>query len=304
MTPRPLIAGAMSALVAAGMSTGASATDLFVADTSTEYFDLVFGGFVEAGAGWVTLSESNDEPDELDDHDYPLLALRGAVSIPVAPALSIQVDGAGEAYILDPGTVDNQVGVALGGAHLSWRDPSRGLIGVFAGGGNGWTNRPFGITNAVWAGVEGQVYAGDNTLYAQAAYLSGDVPGTEETFTPAVLLRGVFRHFFPDDGRFEAELSFAGADDAIDGSDDVRVYSWGARYDRPLMETDWYGFVAYRGTYVDTTTEGEHTTEHAVMVGIKRLFGVADQKQNDRLAATLDQPSLGIRAPNWIEPLD
>ena len=66
----------------------------------------------------------------------------------------------------------------------------------------------------------------------------------------------------------------------------------------------WHGFGAYRGAYFDTTTEGEQLTEHIAVVGIRYLFGAESLKANDRRGATLDQPSLPMRATNWVEPLD
>ena len=267
--------------------------------------ELLTAGSIEVGAGWSLLEESNEEsgPDETDDQSYPLIGGSGSIAVPLGESFSTQIDVSGEKNYASADGDDNQDSMIFGGAHLSLRDPGRGLIGIFGGGGRGWTERYRGDTNATWIGVEGQAYLGDATLYLQAARVSGDVEDTEENFRPAYVLRGVGRYFLDDDSRIELQTSYANANDAVDGGDDMWAIDWALRYDRRIRG-GWHGFGAYRGAYFDTTTEGEQLTEHIAMVGIRYLFGAESLKANDRLGATLDQPSLPMRATNWVEPLD
>lgn len=267
--------------------------------------DLLTAGTIQVGAGWTLLGESNEEQeDESDDQHYPTVGGAGAISIPLSGGFSAQADLAGEHNFIDADDDDNQTGMIFGGAHLSWRDPEQGLVGVFGGVGRGWTERSHNDTYGSWIGVEGQAYFDAATLYLQAARVSGNVDDTEEDFRPAFLVRAVGRYFVDDNSRIEVETGYANANNAIDDDDDMWAISWGVRYDRRIGDGGWHGFGGYRGTYYDTTTEGEELTEHVFSIGVSYLFGAESMKANDRRGATLDQPSLPMRATNWAEPLD
>ncbi len=277
-----------------------------VAAANEQSDELLTSGTVAAEAGWTLLQESNEEgEDETDDQSYPNIGGSGSISIPISGAFSTQFDAMADYNFVNADGEDNQKSMWGGGGHLSWRDPQQGLVGIFAGFGRGYTEDTGGQdqTYASWIGLEGQAYLNDATLYLQAARVSGNVRNTEEDFRPAYVLRGVGRYFIDDDKRIELEASYANANNAIDDVDDMWVMGWGVRYDQRISG-GWHGYAAYRGGYYDTTTEGEELTEQIFALGVTYLFGAESMKANDRRGATLDQPSLPMRATNWVEPLD
>lgn len=270
---------------------------------------LIRAGSIGGSAGWTYLQESNDPAEiteETDDQSYGLLGLDGDISIPLASSISVQLDALGETYDTDEpsGERENLESLLLGGGHVSWRNPEKGLVGVFAGGSSGRTARAQNENHAYWGGVEGQAYLSDFTFYGQVAWAGGDVEDTEETFDNSYAVRGVARYFLADNKKIEVEASFTESNDVIDRIDDMDVYGWGAGYEFQLSDTPWNLHANYRGMRIDTTTEGETLNDHAFIVGVSYLFGARSLKHNDRYGATLDQPQIVGRAVNWIEPLD
>ncbi|MEX0345943.1 MAG: hypothetical protein AB3N20_13540 [Rhizobiaceae bacterium] len=99
-------------------------------------------------------------------------AIGGAVTIPLGHAFGIQIDaGAGEfdSYFL------GHIPVYLGAAHLFWRDPSKGLVGIYgdyvhadiAGGLNFYT-----------AAIEGGLYLDRFTVHGLIGARGGDLVDT------------------------------------------------------------------------------------------------------------------------------
>lgn len=188
---------------------------------------------------------------------------------------------------------------------MSARDPSKGLVGLFGGVSHGKTARDDQENTAQWVGVEAQKYFERATLYGQVGFAIGDVHSSpEEGFDKGYFARVVGRYFVDDDFRIQTELSYLFAEDAIDAIDDIHTYGWGLRADKRIGDSRFYGYAAYNGFYLDTATEGDKLTEHAVRLGVTRQFGPATLFAQDRYGATLDQPELVARVTNWIEPLD
>jgi hypothetical protein len=95
--------------------------------------------------------------------DRSLYGGSGSVSIPLAGLYGLQLDGAA-------GTYDNKF-FAAGGAHLFARDPSRGLIGLYASATQ-WNE--FGGLHVGQVAGEGEVYLGQWTIQGIAGVESGN----------------------------------------------------------------------------------------------------------------------------------
>jgi hypothetical protein len=261
-----------------------------------------------------SLSLGNRDVSSSDEGSGQTLELNStsAYNIPIWKSFSMQIDSFSEYYYSANDHTDPLRTNALG-LHLSYRNPNKGLIGVF--GGYAWTK----VRDAHGAsefqtsifGAEAQLYHGNWTFYVQGgvADVKEDDPETEG-FNKGWFVRGVTRYFFTPDSKLEAEVSFAQADPYLDGggpgANSGEFLSWGVSLDHKLFNVfsvPVYGTVAYRGGYYDAVGE-DHATEHVVKAGIKVLFGARDLKHNDRYGATLDLPTLPIRANHLTENLD
>lgn len=271
--------------------------------TAADDYGLVFAALGELSGGYR----------HADSTDYVNLSggmLSGAAraSIPVMDRFSVQLDGDLEVYLAGDGQSWEPLGLWLAGGHASWRDPSRGLIGVFGAAGYGLqtgfdNSRDYEI--GYMLGAEGQVYFNDITLYGQAGYGNFESDNEPEGFIEGWFLRGVGRWFPSDDSLLEAELSYGHTRQFVDGVDDGEIWNWGLQGVMRVSEAlPLYATAGYRGGHYDATTAGDDGSEHMVMVGVNVLFGANSLKDNDRLGATLDLPRLPARSAPWGEGLD
>lgn len=262
---------------------------------------LILGGVVDFSAGHRDIDSTDDGTGRSREWNAA-----GRLNIPLSPNFSVQLDGGSEFYTSLNDSEEPERTTTVG-VHLSYRVPSRGLIGVFAA--HGWSPMQYGEKYAArMYGVEGQLYRGDWTFYAQAGV--ADVTrsdGELEGVNDARFARGVARYFFDANTKLEVELSYARATPYIDGDDNGKFWGWGASFERKLFDLHRhpvYWSLAYRRGSYDATTEDDILTEQVFKVGLKVLFGATDLKHNDRYGATLDLPMLPFRANGFTEVID
>lgn len=278
-----------------------------------EALGLVAGGTADVSGGyrWV-------ETDHEGGQNSAVIGGAVRYSIPVSDAFSLQIDADGEYYFTDDdGPVDedeNIQGLWLVGAHASWRDPARGLLGVFGAVGSAYNTfevKPEAHTNGWMVGGEGQVYHGDWTFYAQAGY--ADFPydlegGLDEGFVDGWFVRGLARLFVGTDSLIEAEFSYGHTDAYLDPSgftDNGEIWNWGIKGKKRLGSAmPIYGVLGYRGGTYYADQDLDRLTEHVVYAGISVMWGASSLRENDRRAATLDMPLLPLRASGITESLD
>ena len=230
------------------------------------------------------------------------------LSLPLGGNMSLQtdVDVEWNDRAFGNNSVSGQRWSFQGGGHLSWRDPSQGLFGVFGGvaASNHNDISPSFRTNLRFVGGEGQLYVDDLTFYAQGAFVDqeGELSGD------GYFARGVGRWFAGVDTRLQVEGLFSNLDFQNNQSGDYNVYQWGARFDTVWEDTSMFGdiplFVAYRGTYRDGCLGNEFpnggdndTSDHTVMAGFSYVWGTPSRMDNDRRGATLDTPNVASLAP-------
>jgi len=229
-----------------------------------------------------------------------------AYNIPIWRSVSMQLDSLSEYYSRANDHVD-PISLTAFGAHLSYRNPNSGLVGIF--GGYGWTSirdghgpDKYGVS---MFGAEAQAYLGKLTLYGQAGFANSAKGDPGEGFHDGWFVRGVARYFPTPNSKLEAEISYAEADPYING-DKGQFTAWGVSYEHKLTEI-WnrpiYGTLGYRGAYYDSLGN-DHATEQVFRAGVKVMFGANTLLQNDRNGATLDLPSLPFRAAGQTENLD
>lgn len=261
---------------------------------------LILGGVLDFSAGYRDIASTDDGTGRSWEW-----SAAGRFNIPLSNNLSVQLDGASEFYTSLNDSEDPRR-TATAGVHLSYRVPTRGLIGIFAA--HGWSPLEDGQKyTARMYGVEGQLYRGDWTFYAQAGVADVTKGDTGEGINDARFARGVARYFFDANTKLELELSHARASPYIDGDDKGKFWGWGASFERKLFDLHRhpvYWSLAYRGASYDATTESDILNEHVFRVGLKVLFGARDLQHNDRYGATLDLPMLPFRANGFSELID
>ena len=260
---------------------------------------LFYTGLIEAWGGWTFAEGDPDNGTVIDDEDHPALGGSARVNIPFSDNFSGQLDFDGEANLLNGDQIDDNYGHSfVGTGHLSLRDPSSHLIGVFGSIGVSSAGEDEQASMFVIGG-EGQLYLGNFTLYTQAGFFTSDGEDNagDDSIEDAVFVRAVGRAFLTPTSRLEVEGTVASGDIDPQGTadDSDPMWAWGARYEQQIggigganMPLAW--FIGYRGSYAENQSDNTDYTDHTAMVGLRFLFGAPSLQDNDRRGATLDTP--------------
>ena len=285
---------------------------------------LLYSGTVELGAGWTWADcdrsggEDGSSCSDLDDESYPHIVGSGRASVPVAKNFSLQFDADGWGTFTgrdgpDAGEENLQTNFS-GAVHATWRDPSKGALGVFGqvGSSNGGEEE-----NATYwlGGLEGQLYLGDFTLYGQAGLFDADDEGNDDVFSDAWFVRAVARWFPNAKTRIQAQLAYAEGEENIgpgdDPGDDYDAISWGLRADHIFGKYPISVFLDYGGLRLsedapsgECCSSEDTYTEHRFIVGLAFHFGVNNLKTQDRRGVTLDTPDVGRWTATTLDIVD
>jgi hypothetical protein len=280
-------------ILAAAAALLASTTVAGAADMDYDrQLGLIVSGVVDKWAGVQFIDEDGGPSDAFFANGG-----EGLLSLPLGSNLSIQSDIKYEynETALDAPNFADPWGPRYsfqGAAHLSWRDPSKGLFGVFGGAGASAFN-PGGRYDFSFLGGEAQFYLDNITLYAQGGYVDFDLRSGFGTLEDGIFARGVLRWFTMTDSRLQLEATYADIDNTFGGSSEV--ISGEARFDfnidLPIAGSTPL-FVAWRGTHRDNCAFGDDVTDHTVMIGTSYSFS-GGRLTVDRQGATLDTPDLG-----------
>lgn len=276
--------------------------------------ELAVSGKVESWVGGSFITSQSGDAD-FDDESYGVGGGSVVLGLPLGPNLSIQSDVSWERnFDSISGDVDDELfshsfQIA---SHISWRDPNRGLFGVFGGIGTAdFDSSDEGTYRFV--GGEAQVYLDNFTFYAQGGTIwsvsDDDQLGALESVDDseccgnghAFFVRGVGRWFVDPVSRLQFEGSYANGDvDVDDDTGNMDIFEWGVRYDR-LVDLPILGdtnlFLGYRGNRFDKGGSDDGAfTEHTVMVGTSISFGADNMANFDRVGASLDTPNIG----RWV----
>jgi hypothetical protein len=223
----------------------------------------------------------------------------GAYSMPISANASVQVDGAADLALQLQDDGDQTVLEGTIATHVSWRDPSSHLLGVFGGGGLSIDNGDNGEAIPFYfAGVEGQAYFDRITLQGQIGFLDGDDVWLE-TIENAYFARAVASYYVTDSTKLSAEASYLHGDrpnNVPDSGGIIDIYGWGARLDHLFADHGFGMFASYDGYDFRPTEESDHPWVHEFRIGLVKYFGSPSIIDNDRRAAGLDLPP----ASQWI----
>ena len=270
---------------------------------------LIYSTNVEIGAGYLwTADRENRGDSRLDDENFAVIEGAARASIPLAKNVSAQFDidaflainerdeddccSGGDDYLQHFGFVS---------AHLTWRDRSKGAVGVLASYGEASAGNSEEAQILI-VGAEAQAYLGDFTLYGQGGYMTADDESNNDVMTDAWWGRLVGRYFPNPNSRLQGELFYIdGEENASSGVQDIEAFAWGARYDHAINNGPVSLFASYRGVRTeDDHSDASKITDHKALVGVSLRLGAPTMKDEDRRGATLDTPAWAIgRAVGW-----
>jgi len=269
-----------------------------------EASQLLFAGTLAIHGGIVFYEAAEIDSDE---PRVPGIGGRASVSIPVFTTMSIQLDAAGERFLgigpdLDPpDTDDSTLQEWVAAAHFSQRNPASHLIGLFGGGGVSTDNGDNGGPIPFWfVGLEGQLYRGDNTFYAQVGYLTADDNFTE-VIEPGFFVRVAGYHYAGPDTRFGIEGSVLHGE-RLNGSPagTTTVYGWGLSAEHQFGSALTL-FGEYNGYFYDTRNSSENDAPfvHELRIGIEFAFGAPSLMDQDRRGVAVGLPPV----TRWVSTL-
>lgn len=282
-------------ILATSVALAAMAAPTLAADLEMDReLGLIVSGKSDAWMGAQFLSRG-----PLSDKTVFATGGEGLLSLPLSDNLSLQSDFKYEYNDQANDSVFDSAGPRHSyhfAGHLSWRDPSAWLFGVF--GGAGTMNTGFiGDTDIAFVGGEAQFYMDNITFYGQGGYVDySNLRGFGKGLDDGYFARGVMRWFVTGDSRVQVEGSYFKSDFVRRGSNDA--FSFGARYDFSLdipVVGESALYVAWRGQWRSDCLRGFNNnsgfdiSDQTIMIGSSYSFS-GDLITVDRQGATLDTP--------------
>jgi hypothetical protein len=317
MTMLKQISLAVSALAALTMT--ASAADMPVKSPRLVEQPQQVSGYVELYGGWARVKDTPCLTCDTNTANGWALGGAGRATWWWAPNYSIQLDAQGEgtSYKFNDGPnafFRTSSHSYLIGGHANWRDPSRGLIGIFGGAGDATNYITFSNSSIRHGliGGEAQLYWGPVTLYGQAGYQStlGSISSNFFDSMQAWFVRGTARVYATPNFRLEGTVLYADGD--VDFNNvpasavDFTTWLWRAKAEYKFATSPFSVFAVYEGsrTTTDQTAGGtQHmrVTDNRVMGGIRLYLNENTLQFNDRNGTTLDIIA-PFSAPSFIAP--
>jgi hypothetical protein len=300
----------VSALAALTMT--ASAADMPVKSPRVVEQPQQVSGYVELYGGWartkVTDTECTGGICVLDGEDRAngwALGGAGRATWWWAPNYSVQLDAQGEGTsykFTGPGGFFSRASSHsyLIGGHANWRDPGRGLLGIFGGAGDATNLIDFSSIRHGLIGAEGQAYWGPVTLYAQGGYNTtlGQISNDFRDGFEAWFVRGTARLYVNPNFRLEGTALYAdGKVDfapAVALTQDFETWLWRAKAEYKFATAPFSLFALYEGSKTTTTerdgpdSEIVKVSDHRIMGGIRLYLNENTLQWNDRNGTTLD----------------
>jgi hypothetical protein len=269
-------------------------------------------GYVELYGGWARTKSTETDCDigfPCDSFSFSAngwaLGGAGRATWWWASNYSIQLDAQGEgtSYKFTGGNSFQRSSAHsyLIGGHANWRDPQRGLIGIFGGAGDATNVINFSSVRNGLIGGEAQVYWGPVTLYGQAGYSStlGAISSSGVDSMQAWFVRGTARVYVNPNFRLEGTVLYADGDvdftaNPFNAAIDFQTWLWRAKAEHRFASTPFSAFLTYEGSqtkihaanvfgFLDTKL-----TDHRVLAGIRLYLNENTLQWNDRNGTTLD----------------
>lgn len=256
-----------------------------------------YGGHVDIGG--------KDALNEGEDISFKLGGGSGSLLFYVTPNVTLQIDGSAEfsgADTLESTPQDNYEAGFNGAVHLSKRNTSRGLFGVFAAafgtesliGSDGGDKTALGLA----IGAEAQVHYNRFTTYAQTGYFgtlargNGNDDVDEDFPGESGFVRLVQRAYVSENTKLE--LDFVAAKGVFDVEDeDFHILSASGEVEQGFGHYIPFSlFARYEFIYADQADENDSTHDSTIKVGMKLRLGDANETlfAQNRVGNTLSTP--------------
>jgi len=281
-------ASLLSIIAAAGIASGmssAQAADAFIQDDDTIRF--VF----ESQSSYVFLN--GNAVNSPEDDSYSTSAGVARLNFNMGNGFNLQGDAFGEYAWLNK-NADGSYQSTLGGGLHAYMSGDTGALGVYGAIADvGIESSGGGETHTF--GVEGQWYAGDAAVGAQAGFLDSSRSDDDNMIRDAFYVRGLARYYFGENTLVQAEASYLDGEMDVD-NDGIKIVSLGARIQHELDffpgNFDWPGkvYIAYRGDFADQANENDHVNSHTILFGTTWTFGHS-LHDNERNGAAMDLPA-------------
>jgi hypothetical protein len=264
---RPLV----YALALAGSVTSVLASDLLLDPVPAPQASSI-AGYVEAS---IRGDADSYESIDFGKETRTQLHLEGAarVAIPVAPNLSLQLDGwaarVTERYDDCEGNCEYSYERIGGAAHLAYVLGDGATVGALISVG-----APYLHQELVWAtgALEGAVTFDNLRLHGQAGISSlvHHDPGYSETFN--VFAQGVLAYYI--DANLKVSVAAGVSQESWDDGDEtVLALNWGAKVEKKLDDSPISLFAAYEGWYWEQGDSVWREDSHAIKFGARFAFG-------------------------------
>jgi len=298
----------VSALAALTMTAGAA--DMPVKSPRVVEQPQQVSGYVELYGGWARTKDATTfcAPCTTDTDTVNGWALGGAGRATWwwATNYSIQLDAQGEgtSYKFNTGAnafFRSSSHSYLIGGHANWRDPSRGLIGIFGGAGDATNFFTSSVRHGL-IGAEGQLYWGPVTLYGQGGYQStlGSLSSFNFDSIQAWFVRGTARVYATPNFRLEGTVLYADGDYGFSAGSpnttlDFQTWLWRAKAEYKFGTAPFSMFATYEGsrttfdlTFPNSQTRQSRLTDNRILGGIRLYLNENTLQWNDRNGTTLD----------------
>jgi hypothetical protein len=292
------------------MTMAASAADMPVKAPRVVEQPQRVSGYVELYGGWARTKATETDCfgavcffDEERSNGWALGGA-GRATWWWAPNYSVQLDAQGEGtsykFSNGPNSFRSSSHAYLIGGHANWRDPSRGLIGIFGGAGDATNIFNFSSQRHGLIGGEAQLYWGPVTLYAQGGYNTtlGQISSGFFDSMQAWFVRGTARVYATPNFRLEGTVLYADGDvdfvPAALRTQDFETWLWRAKAEYKFATAPFSVFAAYEGSRTTATervgpdTETLKVTDHRILGGIRLYLNENTLQWNDRNGTTLD----------------
>jgi hypothetical protein len=234
------------------------------------------------------------------DLDYTTLHGSASVNVPYNDRVNLQFDIFGNESLDEGNDCGSTCGSYYGGfgagAHLNYRDPLEGALGVFGTVGRAAVASTSSSDYVVFAaGLEGEYYCNAWTFSAQAGYLDTDESGYGLMKEAGFIRAGAA--FYPSK-RMKLSGNVGYIDGNTTGSDsasDVTEWNWGFTVEYLFGQTVPVStYLEYKGQSSDAYSPNSFTGDrHEVRAGVRFLFGVSDDLQKaDREGAGMESPDI------------
>jgi hypothetical protein len=266
---RKLLATAALGLAAAGPAMATDLTPIYQAPSIVQAHVDLYGGFRDFSA-------------DFGDENGWLFGGAGRVNVPLTDGWNIQLDAQGNATTIAESGFSESVSEYGGFVHIYKRDPQSYALGFFAGAD---FPTPLSIYQA---GVEGQFYWPQFTLYGQASFAS--LKALDESGT-AVQLRAEGQYFIHDNTALIGDIMWTNAS-AFSGSTDILTLSGSImhRFDNTPLA----GFLEARWDHA--TGDGDTADISTFLAGV-RIFADppgSTLKSSRRIGPPMDVKPIGF----------